>query len=147
MSLKQRKHKFKLFTQARVEDWLGQKLGGKIIRLTTVNGGVVFIDNSNEQLRLMFPNIAIDAKNPAVVLGLVLDQEKGWFLCAFKYSKDTQKVGVLKSIIREIGYKYKYPITALLYKTLRNNTELDSIKDFMYSVNLLLKWTYELKSQ
>lgn len=147
MSIKRQKSSFRLFTMANVEDWLGKKLGGKVIRLATVNDGIVYIDNANEQLRILFPKVAIDVKDPSIILGLVLDKEKGWFLCTFKYKKNAIKNGVLKSIIRELGYAEKYPITSLLYNTLRNNTNVDSIKDVKYSIDLLLKWTFKIPTR
>jgi hypothetical protein len=71
MSIKRQKSSFRLFTMANVEDWLGKKLGGKVIRLATVNDGIVYIDNANEQLRILFPKVAIDVKDPSIILGIV----------------------------------------------------------------------------
>lgn len=148
MSVYKKRGDFKPLTVkslAKVDDWLPSKTGTMIIRLVNANNGVIYIDNRNEQLRIVYPTITLDANDPTESLGFILDKEKGWFVCGFKVYKNMNKQTVLKSIIKEIGFKKSYPLTSLMFRALKNSPSADNAKVAIDCLKLMLNWTVDDK--
>lgn len=126
---------------AKVEDWLPKKLGVKILRIVNSNGGIVYVNDDKEQLKILFPSVRISTKDPRKVLGLILDQDKGWVICSFNYNKDRSKSSVLTGIIKQLGYSEDISLMSTLYKVFVSAPQDQSPGDMINLINLLVRVT------
>lgn len=126
---------------AKVEDWLPKKLGIKILRIVNSNGGVVYVNDDKEQLKILFPAIRISTKDPRKILGLILDQDKGWVICSFNYSKDRAKSSMLTGIIKHLGYSEDVSLMSTLYKVFVSAPQDQSPGDLINLISLLIRVT------
>lgn len=114
---------------AKVEDWLDNKVGVKILRIANANNGKCFVDNRREQLRILFPDIAASLQDNSLVFGLVLDQQSGWNLCHFRYSRDRPSSSMVAKICFEIGFETSAPILSRIYSSAKDSGNLEAVKN------------------
>lgn len=126
---------------AKVEDWLPSGIGVKILKIVNGGGGVAFINDDQDQLKIMFPSIHISSKDPRKVLGLILDKDKGWVMCAFIYSKDNARASVLNEIIKQIGFSEDRSLLASIYRLYVSAPQTQSPGEMFNIINLLVKIT------
>lgn len=126
---------------AKVEDWLPKRTGVKILRIVNANGGIVFVNDENDQLKILFPSVHLSPKDPRKIFGLILDKDKGWVACSFAYSKDRAKSSALSGIIKQLGYEEDSGLLAVLYKVFVSAPQEQSPSELVNLIQLLVKIT------
>lgn len=130
---------------AKVEDWLDRKVGVKVLRLVHANNGLCVVDDSREQLKIIFPEVKLTIQDKTLVLGLILDHEKGWNLCKFKHNINNPRSSTLAGIIHEVGFEYSSPILAKLYSACKDSSDINSVRDVAGAIVLMMKSTQALQ--
>ena len=126
---------------AKVEDWLPSRAGVKILRIVNTNGGLAFVNDEQEQLKILFPSVHISPKDPRKVLGLILDRDKGWVVCSFSYSRDRAKSSTLTGILRQIGYDEDPGLLSTIYKVFVSAPQEQSPGELVDLIRLLVRVT------
>ena len=126
---------------AKVEDWLSKRVGVKVLKIVNGAGGLAFVMNNSDQLKILFPSIKLSTTDPRRVFGLVLDREKGWVICSFNYSKDRPASSVLTGIIKEVGYDEDTHLLGILYRVFISAPSNQTVSDIVSVITLLVRLT------
>lgn len=130
-------------TIAQVNDWLGKVDALRIFRLVNANGGVTYVDDNNEQLKMIFPEIHLSLSDPRKVFGLILDKDKGWHICEFSINKNNQSRSALSRIIGELGFEIPNNLASLLFKNIQATNNPNAMVELASIIKVLIKITPE----
>ena len=126
---------------AKVEDWLPSRVGVKILKIVNGAGGIAFVNDDQDQLKIMFPEVRVSSQDPRKVLGLILDRDKGWVVCSFIFSRDDARASKLTEIIKQIGFTEDRSLLASIYRLYVSAPQDQSAGEMFNVINLLVKVT------
>ena len=126
---------------AKLSSWLPNRTGVKILRIVNANGGIAFINEDDDRVRIMFPSVKVSAKDPRKVFGIILDRDKGWVICTFVFNRDKPAKSQIASIVKQLGYDEDPSLLSTMYSLFVSAPQDQSARELMDIIKLLVRIT------
>ena len=128
-------------TVAQVNEWLGKADALRIFKLVNANGGVTYVDDNREQLKMVFPSIHLSLSDPRKIFGIIIDKDKGWILCEFNLNKNNQAKSMISGIIYEIGFEQPVNLSSTLFRHIKATNDPNAISNLANIITVLIRIT------